>query len=377
MGRIVLVRYDEIALKSRPVREKFEKILLQKMKLALKGMDFRFRRDHGRIFVETSEEGGIVERLAKLPGIASVSPAMGTEANLDDICSSAVTAAESAFAREGTFAVRARRIGRHDFSSGDVNEVVGSKLLEANPELSVDLDDPDQELFVEVRGDHAYVFTEIIEGVGGLPVGSQEGVVAIFSGDVSSSVAVFLMLKRGSPVYPVAFSPSHGGDVEESALDAAGILKEFYPELELCIVPLASILRKIAEEVPEESARTVCERLTLRLAEMVAKRKGAMAVVTGDLGRNAERPLSSWRSVKAAVEIPILQPLVGLEDGEMKRIAQEVGIRKASIDPIPWCSKTFDLLGGEADLKRIEEAERSFSSGLLESLLKNAEVKRV
>lgn len=370
MNRTVLVRYDEIALKSRPVREKFEKILLRRMKSILKGIDFKIRREHGRIFVETSEEEMVVERLAKLPGIASVSPARRTKASLDNICSLAVVIAGKTFPREGTFAVRTRRIGRHDFSSIKVNEVIGKKLLKTNPALSVDLNDPDQELFVEVREDYAYIFNEIFEGVGGLPVGSQEDTVAIFSGDASSSVAAFLMLKRGSPVYPVVFSLAEEEHIKKRACVTAESLKQVHSELELCTVPLDRPLRKIVEEIPEELAYVVCERLTLRLAEMIAKRKEAKALVTVGLGRNTELPLSNWKAIESAVKIPILHPLVGLEDEDVKKIAKDIGIQETFIEPNPWCSKTFDLPKEEIDLRMVEETERLFSSNTLKSVLK-------
>ncbi|KXA89605.1 hypothetical protein AKJ57_05090, partial [candidate division MSBL1 archaeon SCGC-AAA259A05] len=182
MNRTVLVRYGEITLKSEPVRGEFKKILIDNIKSILEGIPLEIETERGRIFVKTPRPEEVSSRLSRVPGIVSSSPTRRTDASMDEICRLATEIFEENFPAEGSFAVRARRVGSHEFSSKDVEEKIGEEILKENPGMSVDLDSPDHEIHVEIRGDDAYIFTKIVEGIGGLPVGSQGRVITLFSG---------------------------------------------------------------------------------------------------------------------------------------------------------------------------------------------------
>lgn len=369
MNRIILVRYDEIALKSRPVRTRFEGILVQNIESALGGIDIDLSRERGRIYVETSDWKEATKRLTKVPGVASASPARRTDSTPSQIRSIAVEEAEKSFGGEGTFAVRSRRTGKQDFTSQELNEEIGAEILRVIPDLSVDLDNPDQELFVEVRNRDAYVFTDVVRGVGGLPVGSQEKAAAIFSDDFFSPLATFLMLKRGCQVHPIFFnvSPNEEGR-KVRAIEAAKKLVGFYPELELRVIPFSPILRRIGRKIPERFEYMICKRLILRLAEMVSNRVGAKVIVAnGKEGRSQGGTLMDLATVEEAVQTPILRPLIGMEEEKVKKIAQEIGISKASSRPLTPC---WEARFTEAiSLEEVKRVEGSFS---FEDLLKRA-----
>jgi len=182
MWTTVIVRYGELALKSWPVRRRFERCLVSSINLVLEGLKYAIRRERGRIFIDTKSPAQVAKRLSKVPGIVSVSLATKVEAGMNEICGTALKVAKKVLAPGASFAVRTSRVGKHAFSSGDVNVKVGSAILSKVEDVRVDLSNPDHKISIEVRGSDAYVFTETVEGIGGLPVGTQGGVVALFRG---------------------------------------------------------------------------------------------------------------------------------------------------------------------------------------------------
>lgn len=328
MRHTVLVRYDEIALKKQPVRGRFEKILFQNIGQLMRGLSPKIRRERGRIIIETDQPEEFAGRVSRVPGIASSSPAFVTSASLEDIQSLAVSVARDSFKRKGTFAVRSRRTGSHDFTSREISEAVGANILEVIPNLSVDLDNPDQELFVEVRGDEAYVFTKKFEGIGGLPVGSQEDAVTIFQGDQSSLMATLLMLKRGSLVHPIFFDleSERENNVKNQVLDVAKQLADFHSGLKLRVVPFSHVTSKISEEAPEHLAGIINWRAILRFSESTARELGAKAIVTGGESiRNSNWLLTVLRMIEESIATPVLRPLIGFEDEEISEITKKMG----------------------------------------------------
>ncbi|MEA1905198.1 MAG: THUMP domain-containing protein, partial [Candidatus Hadarchaeota archaeon] len=186
MRKTVIVRYGELALKSRWVRRHFEQRLCENIELILDGIDHKLERAHGRIFIDTKAPDEVAKRLVSVPGVVSVSSATKTEAIPRAIRSVAVEEAKKVLSSGSNFAVLTRRVGRHSFSSQDVNREVGAAILEAVPGTSVNLSTPDHKTFVEVRGNDSYIFFEVVGGIGGLPAGSQGKVVTLFSGGVNS-----------------------------------------------------------------------------------------------------------------------------------------------------------------------------------------------
>lgn len=350
MTKTVIVRYGEIALKSEPVRRRFERRLIENIKLSLKGLDFKLRRERGRIFTETRRPRAVIEHLAKTPGIVSLSPSLRTNATIDSITSAVVRDAKKILSPGMTFAIRTSRVGEHPFSSKDVNVSAGSAVLAGVKGVRVNLSTPKRKIFVDVRGEDAYVFTEIADGVGGLPVGTQGSVVALFSGSLNSSVSSYLVIKRGCMLHPIFFDPRPHADgrARKYAICAARKLAGFYPKLELRIFPFGKIFQAIGG-LAQGMENLLQKRAMIRAAEVIAGQLGGVAIVGDeDLKKIAEGGVEILGAIDDACELPVLRPLAGMIKEDIEKIANRIGIldpsvRTAKIYPPPSHSTTLKL----------------------------------
>ncbi|MFP4546328.1 MAG: THUMP domain-containing protein, partial [Methanomassiliicoccales archaeon] len=200
---ILLVRYAEMGLKSRPVRQRFQEILKENIMeaLAQKGEEALIASDQGRIYVRPTAVQSALGPVSRVFGVASVSPAMETSGDMEDIVTTAAHFSREVLSRGQRFAIRARREGSHPFTSMEVAREAGAEVLSHNldREVSVDLSSPDVEIFIEVRENRAFVFDRYVQGPGGLPMGSQGRVVAVVRGE-RDLLAAWLMMKRGCQV---------------------------------------------------------------------------------------------------------------------------------------------------------------------------------
>ena len=191
----ILVRYGEIFLKSAPVFREFEKKLLENIKRALQRVKipFKIKKERGRIFVLTKKEKEAIRELRKVFGIVSFSPVYHLDTSeLEEIKKFCQENFKNFLKQKETFAIKAKRIGKHPFSSQDLGNEIG-KVIKGK----VDLKNPDKEIFLEVRGNNTYIFTEIFSGPGGLPVSTSGKVISFLSGGIDSAVASCLVMKRG------------------------------------------------------------------------------------------------------------------------------------------------------------------------------------
>jgi len=204
---LILVRYAEMGLKSATVRKRFEKVLVDNIMAALAAerIEGLVESERGRIYVRTDRIEEAIRPVSRVFGVASVSRVIETTSNMDDIRSLAVSYSRERLKKGDSFAMRVRRTGTHPFTSADVARDVGAAVVSANVDLevTVDLDSPDLELFVEVRNNRAFVFSEYVPGPGGLPMGSQGKILAIVDKE-RDVVAAWLMMKRGCKVVIVS-----------------------------------------------------------------------------------------------------------------------------------------------------------------------------
>jgi thiamine biosynthesis protein ThiI len=317
----VIVRYAEMALKSKPVRRRFERLLLKNIRAVLGSTPHEIRRERGRIFVDTREVKAASKKLSRLPGVVSVSPAIRVSADLDTIVAKAVEIAKRFIRAGDTFAVRTSRKGTHPFTSREVNELAGRGILSAVKGARVNLSSPTHRIFIEVRGSDAYIFKEVVKGVGGLPVGSQGSVLVAFSGTRRDSNTAFLMLKRGCFLKLLSFFETRGA--LRKAVSAARKLLKHHPELELFAVPFSEVQKSI-QKVPRRFKFYIHRRAVIRAAELVLKRVRAEAMVFADGARLlSTHGLTSLGDVDRTSEIPVLRPLLGME---MKNLALKVQV---------------------------------------------------
>lgn len=204
---LILVRYAEMGLKSATVRKRFEKVLVDNIMAALAAemIEGLVESERGRIYVKTDRIEEAIRPVSRVFGVASLSRVIETTSNMDDIRSLVVSYSRERLKKRDSFAMRVRRTGTHPFTSADVARDVGAAVVSANVDLevTVDLDSPDLELFVEVRNNRAFVFSEYIPGPGGLPMGSQGKILAVVDKE-RDVVAAWLMMKRGCKVVIVS-----------------------------------------------------------------------------------------------------------------------------------------------------------------------------
>jgi thiamine biosynthesis protein ThiI len=225
---LILVRYSEVGLKSRSVRSRFERVLMDNMisSLARGGIEALVNCDQGRIYVRTDRsriDDGI-KVLQRVFGIASVSPVIETSSDIESIKATAVSYSKEVLADGSTFKIKSRRVGSHHFTSMDIAVQVGEAVLYANQDrgVKVDIHNPTTEIFVEVRDNQTFIFSEYCEGTGGLPMGSQ-GKVLIMLEKETDALAAWLIMKRGCRAIAVA----------DGENEAVLIVKRWDPELKV------------------------------------------------------------------------------------------------------------------------------------------------
>ncbi len=375
MAKTVIVRYGELALKSEPVRRRFEWRLISAINLALKGLEYAIERERGRIFVYTESPTSVTKRLSRVPGIVSVSSATKVEANMNEIRKSALRVAKKVLGPGRSFAVRTSRVGKHPFSSTDVNVEVGSAILSKVKGVHVNLSSPDRKIFIEVRGKNAYVFTETAEGVGGLPVGTQGSVVALFSGSRNDTAAAYLMMKRGSTVFLVSpdLRTHNNGKAQRIVTAPAKKLSDFDSKLELRVFSFGKVLNGLRTVAMGRYAYYICKRSALRAADAIAEQVGAGAIVVSDDAKQiAAQKLANLSVIDEACKLPVLRPLAGISSAEIERLKFKVKLppRAKEVCPFP---PPRDVMS----LEKIHELEEGMKIGALveESLSKVRAIK--
>jgi thiamine biosynthesis protein ThiI len=245
---IILIRYGELALKSRPVRLRFERTLMRNIEelFLLEKRECLLSREWGRMMAHVGDDAAAGKILGRVFGITSFSPAIETPSEIHNVAEVAARRSAALLKDGQSFAIRARRTGTHPYNSQQLAALAGSAVMEANKGrgIRVDLSDPDVEIFIEVRGKTAYIFPEKFPGPGGLPMGTQGRVAALLTGEASAAAA-WLMMKRGCRVMVVGRVPGAGcrgpDDMDEGAKRSLEMLLPWAPHLSLHALPDVSM----------------------------------------------------------------------------------------------------------------------------------------
>ena len=363
--RTVLVAYGEISLKSPPVRRRLERILARQIASTLRrrGLgEHRVYGGYGRLYVEDAgrEEA---EAVAEVFGVVSAMPAHKTSAELESIIDLAVKLAEESIRDGESFAVRPKVVGEHPYTSSTIAIEVGDAILQrlSHRGVHVDLDNPDVTLYIEVRDRDAYIYTEVIEGFGGLPYGTQGRLVSLLSGGIDSPVAMWMMMKRGVEVYPLFMDqrPYVGDDYVERAVDAFRVLSRYIPEeSELYAAPFGEVMRRIVESPKPRLRCILCKRSMYRVASAFAEAIGARGIITGEsLGQVASQTLDNLAILDEAASLPVLRPLIGLDKVEIEHIAMRIGTYGVTAKAVHGCTVVPDKPATRARLEVVRELE--------------------
>ncbi len=341
MESVALIRYSEIAIKATASRKKMEQLLIHNVADALRrrGVDFAdIIKTQGRILVRTNRPSDAAITAAHVFGVVSASP--GVEigvSGLGDIVEKAVDLWGNAV-KGRKFAVRVRRIGRHGFTSMDVARAVGSALLGASG--GVDLENPDVELFIEVRYDKAYLYHEVMQGPGGLPLGSQEGkVLGLVSGGIDSPAAAWMMMKRGVYV-DMMFCSLIGVDVGRFMRVVKSLYDNWiygYDPL-IYVVDCRGLASSIQRSVNPHVWNTVFKYVLYRMGMRIARDGGYLGMATGEsMGQVSSQTLHNLYASSLGIDVPIYRPLIGFDKSEITRLARGAGTYEESIKSIEAC----------------------------------------
>lgn len=350
MDTVILVRYEEIFLKglNRPV---FEAKLMKNMKRALYGLGpVSVFKAQSRIYVEPDRENypvdEAIKRLTRVFGIASVSPVLKLETNKETIWQSAVEMVRSLVSRHPykTFKVETRRADkRFPMNSMEVSRELGGVILDQVPELKVNVIDPDFILYVEIR-EFTYLYSEIIPGVKGLPVGSNGKATLLISGGIDSPVAGWMVAKRGVRIEAVHFYsyPYTSERAKDKVIRLARILSGYTQGIRLHIVPFTEIQMEINQKCPQDYLTIIMRRFMMRIAERIAKNNGSLGLVTGEaIGQVASQTLESLLVTNSAVEMPVYRPCIGMDKSEVIDISRRIDTFETSILPYEDCCTVF------------------------------------
>ncbi len=335
---VVLVRHGDIGVKSARVQTWMERELQSNIQAMLSARDIpgTVDRDWGRLYVETPDPGAAATSIGDVFGVVSASPARTVDPDLEVISRVlAETAAEQY--THGTFAVDATRTGDHDFTSQEVGEVGGEAIWSAvagDFEPAVNLDDPDLRFEVEVRQDRAFVFTDRVEGPGGLPVGTQDTLVALISGGIDSPVAAYLAMKRGAPIVPLYFDLGRYGGVDHQAraFETIRSLSAYAPHLDwtIRVVDIGAYLERLESRVGDTRMLSV-RRLMFMIGDRIAEATGAKGLVTGEsLGQKSSQTAANMAVTDLVTDLPVHRPLVGCDKQEIIATAREIGTYETS-----------------------------------------------
>lgn len=366
--RICLVHYHEIGLKGHN-RASFEMRLLKNLEALLAPFPVvTIHRISGRLCVFLREETdwdtakAAADVVGKVPGVARVSCGFKCERDLDVMIEAGIVAMAEAGEYQ-SFKVSARR-NHTDFTTGsmDMNQIIGGALSDANPDKTVRMKNPDLTVGVEVVQNASYVYARSLPGVGGLPVGSSGKVVCLLSSGIDSPVATWKLARRGAVCIGVHFSgrPQTSDASEYLVDDIAHVLERTGCIARVYTVPFGDYQREIALVVPPELRVIMYRRLMFKVAEALAAREGAGALVTGEsLGQVASQTLENIRCTDAAVDMPIFRPLIGTDKLEIIGEAQRLGSFEISSQDAPDCCTLFMPRSPEthAKLSIVERAE--------------------
>ncbi len=316
---VVIVRHSEIALKSRPVRIRFEKLLVRNLERQTGG---KAKREAARILLR----GGDLDKVGKVFGVKSYSPAIVVPAELDAMREAAL----SLYDGEKSFAVKAQRVTKDvPWTSPEINRLVGGYVKEKTG-ARVDLKHAELNIGIEIINGKAYVFRDVLPGPGGLPVGAAGRVLFLFSGGIDSPVAVWRLAKRG--VHPTLLYVNTAGKTMESLVYSVyERIAEWFPYLHFYVVDFPELTDVIIEKVPEGYRQIVFKAALYRIANVVADELNIPAIATGEvLSQVSTQTLESLTVLRHYSDRPVFRPLISYDKDEIVEIARRIGTLEAS-----------------------------------------------
>ena len=376
-----LIKYAEIGIKGKN-RYMFEDALVRQIKYAMKPVgEFKVRKESGRVFVEGQEDFDYeeaVEALKTVFGITGICPMVIEHTkDVEHLTDAAVRYIDSQYGKKDfTFKVNARR-GDKEFpmNSMDINCLVGEKLLDAWPDLKVDVHCPDVLVNIEVR-QQIYIYSVEIPGPGGMPVGTNGKAMLLLSGGIDSPVAGYMIAKRGVRIDATYFhAPPYTSErAKQKVVDLAKIVSKYAGPIHLHVVNFTDIQLAIYEKCPHDQLTIIMRRYMMKIAEHFAKENDALALITGEsIGQVASQTIHNLAITNDVCHMPVFRPLIGMDKQEIVNIAERIDTFETSIQPFEDCCTIFVAKHPvtKGNLKKIEKSEENLAD-VIEELMEKA-----
>lgn len=349
MREIILIKNGELVLKGLN-RNTFEDILIKNMKKALKNIgEFSFTKSQSTIAVESVDEDAdlddAVDALKKVFGIAALSRAAVAQKDMDSIRQIAVSYLKDELEEAHTFKVEAKRSDKKfPLKSPEISRELGGYILSKFKNLKVDVHNPDVIVTVEVRDKYAFVRGNNIKGAGGMPVGTGGRAAVLISGGIDSPVAAYMMAKRGIELVSVHFaSPPYTTELAElKVMELLKRVAKYSGPITTYVVGFTKIQEEIRDKCPEEYFTIIMRRFMMRISEILAKKQGCSALITGEsVGQVASQTIYALGCTDAVTQIPVFRPCIGMDKDEIVALSRKIDTFQTSIQPYEDCCTVF------------------------------------
>ena len=350
MYKAFLIKYGEIGVKGKN-RYLFEDALVRQIRYALKKTDgeFEVTKENGRIYataVSDFDFDEAVEALKTVFGIIGICPVVQIEDNgFDDLADTVIKYFDSAYPdKHFSFKVNARRARKnYPMDSMEINMEMGGRLLDAFPQLSVDVHNPDVLLQIEIRNKINIYSTEI-PGPGGMPVGTAGKAMLLLSGGIDSPVAGYMVAKRGVELEATYFhAPPYTSErAKQKVIDLAKLVAKYSGPITLNVVNFTDIQLAIYEKCPHDELTIIMRRYMMRIAEELGKESGCLGLVTGEsIGQVASQTMHSLYCTNEVCTMPVFRPVIGFDKQEIIDLSEKIGTYETSIQPFEDCCTIF------------------------------------
>lgn len=350
MYKAFLIKYGEIGVKGKN-RYLFEDALVRQIRYALKEVDgeFNVTKENGRIYATAVSDFDYDEAVAALKrvfGIIGICPVVQIEDNgFDDLAKHVVEYFDATYPDKNiTFKVNARRARKnYPMDSMEINMELGGRLLDAFPELKVDVHKPEVLLQVEIRN-KINIYSVEIPGPGGMPIGTAGKAMLLLSGGIDSPVAGYMIAKRGVQIEATYFhAPPYTSDrAKQKVVDLAKLVSRYSGPMVINVVNFTDIQLAIYEKCPHDELTIIMRRYMMRIAEELGKKSGCLGLITGEsIGQVASQTMQSLYCTNEVCEMPVFRPVIGFDKQEIIDLSEKIGTYETSIQPFEDCCTIF------------------------------------
>lgn len=350
MYKAFLIKYGEIGVKGKN-RYLFEDALVRQIRYALKEVDgeFNVTKENGRIYATAVSDFDYDEAVAALKrvfGIIGICPVVQIEDNgFDDLAKHVVEYFDATYPDKNiTFKVNARRARKnYPMDSMEINMELGGRLLDAFPELKVDVHKPEVLLQVEIRN-KINIYSVEIPGPGGMPIGTAGKAMLLLSGGIDSPVAGYMIAKRGVQIEATYFhAPPYTSDrAKQKVVDLAKLVSRYSGPMVLNVVNFTDIQLAIYEKCPHDELTIIMRRYMMRIAEELGKKSGCLGLITGEsIGQVASQTMQSLYCTNEVCDMPVFRPVIGFDKQEIIDLSEKIGTYETSIQPFEDCCTIF------------------------------------